>query len=98
MKRILKSPIAVWLYILFAFTAGAITGAKISNKEFMSWDIKPDREYIAFEVKRIAEETPILNMRNEQLLKAFEKFQYQVDRVTILQGGKRISIVLEEEE
>ena len=65
MKRILTSPIAVWIYLLFAFTAGAIVGARIANKEFMSWDIKPDREYIAFEVKRIAEERPVLDMRLE---------------------------------
>ncbi len=97
MKRILKSPIAVWCYILFAFTAGAIYGVSIAHKEFMSWDIKPDREYIAFEVKRIGKERPILDMRTEQLLKAFEAFQYQVDRVSILQGGKKVSIVLEED-
>lgn len=98
MKRILKSPLAVWVYLLIAFTIGAITGARIVRKEFLSWNIKADREYIAFEVKRIAEERPILDMRIEQLIKEFEKFEYQVNRIIIFQKGQKVDIVLEEQE
>lgn len=97
MKRILTSPIAVIVYLLIAFTAGGIYGNAVAHKEFMSWDIKPDREYIAFEVKRIAKERPVLNMRIEQLIRKFEAFQYQVDRVTILRKGEKVNIVLEED-
>ena len=98
MKRILTSPIAVIVYLFITFTVGTFVGARLRHKEFMSWDIRPDREYIAFEVKRMAEERPILDMRIEQLKKTFEAFQYQVGRVTILQNGKLVNIVLEEQE
>lgn len=98
MKRILKSPIAVWCYILFAFTAGGFYGASVAHKEFMSWDIKSDREYIAFEVKRMAEERPILDMRIEQLIKEFEKYQYTVEQIRLFRKGQAVNIVLEEQE
>ncbi len=95
MKRLLTSPLAYLVYLLIAFTIGAFVGARLRHKEFMSQDIRPGREYIAFEVQRMAEEEPILSRRLDEVLKVFEAFQYQVDRVTVLQDGKLVTISLE---
>lgn len=101
MKRILKSPLAVWTYLLIAFTAGAITGGRIAHvadtEQFASMAIKPDNEYIVFEVKRMAEERPIIEERLEQLIKVFEEHQYEVEQIRIFREGQRVNIVLEEE-
>lgn len=97
MKRILTSPLAVIVYLFIAFTMGAFVGARLRHKEFMSWDTKSGREYIAFEVKRMAEERPIIEERLEQLIKVFEEHQYTVKQIRIFKENNSVTIAFEED-
>lgn len=100
MKRILKSPLPVWIYLLIAFTGGAIFGGRIAHvadtEQFASMAIKPDNEYIVFEVKRMAKERPVIEERLERLIKVFEEHQYEVEQIRIFRKNHSVTIAFED--
>lgn len=101
MKRILTSPLAVLAYLLIALTTGLIVGGTIAHRadteQFASMAIKPDNEYIVFEVKRMADERPVIEERLEQLIKVFEAHQYTVEQIRIFKENNSVSIAFEED-
>ena len=102
MKRILTSPLAVLVYLLIAFTVGAIFGGTVAHRadteQFASMAIKPNNEYIIFEVKRMAEERPIIEERLERLIKVFEEHQYTVEQIQLFRENNSVRIDFEEQE
>jgi hypothetical protein len=59
--------------------------------------IKPNNEYIVFEVKRMAEERPIIEERLEQLIRVFEEHQYTVEQIRIFRENHSVTIAFEED-